>query len=175
MGHRIAVLNAGKLQQLGTPMELYNWPSNLFVAQFIGSPPMALLPVCVGPNATLLLGDRRLPIEGPLVQALSSLEGQQLTAGLRPEAWSLAPATNRNLTAEVSHCEVLGNEQVLTCRLLDGDHLIQVRTQPEPLYQPRQMVHLAPDPRSWRLFDQDGNAIAMPEPMTPGPQLPETI
>ena len=175
MGHRIAVLNAGKLQQLGTPMELYNWPSNLFVAQFIGSPPMALLPVCVGPNATLLLGDRRLPIEGPLVQALSSLEGQQLTAGLRPEAWSLAPATNRNLTAEVSHCEVLGNEQVLTCRLLDGDHLIQVRTQPDVVYQPRQMVHLAPDPRSWRLFDQDGNAIAMPEPMTPGPQLPETI
>ena len=163
MGHRIAVLNAGKLQQLGTPMELYNWPSNLFVAQFIGSPPMALLPVCVGPNATLLLGDRRLPVEGPLVQALSSLEGQQLTAGLRPEGWILAPATNRNLTAEVSHCEVLGNEQVITCRLLDGDHLIQVRTPPKPLYQPTQMVHLSPDPRGWRLFDELGNAVAMPD------------
>ncbi|MFL0781594.1 MAG: sugar ABC transporter ATP-binding protein, partial [Prochlorococcus sp.] len=36
MGHRIAVLNQGKLQQLGTPMSLYQWPSNLFVAQFIG-------------------------------------------------------------------------------------------------------------------------------------------
>ena len=45
MGHRIAVLNAGSLQQLGTPMELYRWPANLFVAQFIGSPPMNLLPV----------------------------------------------------------------------------------------------------------------------------------
>jgi multiple sugar transport system ATP-binding protein len=163
MGNRIAVLNAGKLQQLGTPMELYNWPSNLFVAQFIGSPPMALLPVCVGPNATLLLGDRRLPVEGPLVQALFSLEGQQLTAGLRPEGWILAPATNRNLTAEVSHCEVLGNEQVITCRLLDGDHLIQVRTPPKPLYQPTQMVHLSPDPRGWRLFDELGNAVAMPD------------
>ena len=163
MGHRIAVLNAGKLQQLGTPMELYNWPSNLFVAQFIGSPPMALLPVCVGPNATLLLGDRRLAIEGPLVQALANLEGQQLTAGLRPEGWIMAPATNRNLAAEVSHCEVLGNEQVLTCRLLDGDHLIQVRTPPEPLYQPKQMVYLAPDPRGWRLFDELGNAVAMPD------------
>ncbi|MDC0310318.1 ABC transporter ATP-binding protein [bacterium] len=163
MGHRIAVLNAGKLQQLGTPMELYNWPSNLFVAQFIGSPPMALLPVCVGPNATLLLGDRRLPVEGPLVQALFSLEGQQLTAGLRPEGWILAPATNRNLTAEVSHCEVLGNEQVITCRLLDGAHLIQVRTPPKPLYQPTQMVHLSPDPRGWRLFDELGNAVAMPD------------
>jgi multiple sugar transport system ATP-binding protein len=67
------------------------------------------------------------------------------------------------LTAEVSHCEVLGNEQVLTCRLLDGDHLIQVRTPTEPHYQPKQMVHLAPDPRGWRLFDELGNAVAMPD------------
>ena len=58
MGHRIAVLNQGHLQQLGTPMELYRWPSNLFVAQFIGSPPMNVLPVHVGPGATL----RRLPL-----------------------------------------------------------------------------------------------------------------
>ncbi|MCP9826523.1 ABC transporter ATP-binding protein, partial [Synechococcus sp. EJ6-Ellesmere] len=45
MGHRIAVLNQGRLQQLGTPMEFYEHPANLFVAQFIGSPPMNLLPV----------------------------------------------------------------------------------------------------------------------------------
>jgi multiple sugar transport system ATP-binding protein len=174
MGHRIAVLNQGTLQQLGTPMELYNWPSNLFVAQFIGSPPMALLPVCVGPNATLMLGDRRLPMEGPLVEVLFSLEGRQLTAGLRPEGWRLAPATNRNLTAEVSHCEVLGNEQVVTCRLLDGDHLIQVRTPPVPLYRPGQTVHLSPDPRGWRLFDEDGNAISTPDPLAAAAHLPET-
>ena len=55
MGHRIAVLNQGQLQQLGTPIELYQWPSNLFVAQFIGSPPMNVLPVFVGPANTLLL------------------------------------------------------------------------------------------------------------------------
>ena len=45
MGDRIAVLNQGRLQQLGTPMELYRWPSNIFVAQFIGSPAMSLLPL----------------------------------------------------------------------------------------------------------------------------------
>ena len=54
MGHRIAVLNQGRLQQLGTPMELYRWPSNLFVAQFIGSPPMNVLPVQVGAGSTLI-------------------------------------------------------------------------------------------------------------------------
>ncbi len=75
MGHRIAVLNQGYLQQLGTPMELYRWPSNLFVAQFIGSPPMALLPVTVAPAATLLLEDRRLPVEGPMAEALPCTGG----------------------------------------------------------------------------------------------------
>ncbi|RZN97935.1 MAG: ABC transporter ATP-binding protein, partial [Synechococcus sp. MED-G134] len=60
MGDRIAVLNQGRLQQLGTPMELYKWPSNIFVAQFIGSPAMGLLPVTVGPNATFILGSKRI-------------------------------------------------------------------------------------------------------------------
>ncbi|MDP6367936.1 MAG: ABC transporter ATP-binding protein, partial [Nitrospinota bacterium] len=71
MGHRIAVLNQGRLQQLGTPMELYRWPSNLFVAQFIGSPPMNVLPVQVGRSQTLHLGDRRVSVEGPLAEALA--------------------------------------------------------------------------------------------------------
>ena len=44
-------------------MELYRWPSNLFVAQFIGSPPMTMLPVVIGPGATLLLGQKRLSVE----------------------------------------------------------------------------------------------------------------
>ena len=69
-------LNQGSLQQLGTPMQLYRWPSNLFVAQFIGSPAMALLPVTVAPAATLLLEDRRLPVEGPMAEALPALEAR---------------------------------------------------------------------------------------------------
>ena len=102
MGHRIAVLNKGQLQQLGTPMELYRWPSNVFVAQFIGSPAMCLLPVTVGTNATLILGEKRIQVEGDMMERLLRREGEQLTAGLRPEHWHLAPATNRNLKAKVS-------------------------------------------------------------------------
>ena len=159
MGHRIAVLNQGRLQQLGTPMELYTWPSNIFVAQFIGSPPMGLLPVTVGPNATLILGGKRVQVEGEMVEPLLKREGQHLTAGLRPEHWHLAPATNRNLQAEVSHCERLGNEQILTCRLLDGDQLIQVRSSAEININAGDAIHLDPDPTGWRLFDADGEAI----------------
>ena len=176
MGHRIAVLNQGRLQQLGTPMELYRWPSNLFVAQFIGSPPMNVLPVQVGAGATLMLGERRLAVEGPMATALPRLEGQHLTAGIRPEHLRVAPATNRNLAADVSHSEVLGNEQLVTCRLHDGDHLVQVRANPSLMLSAGSTIHLDADPEGWRVFDQSGEAVSLPEPPPtegPEPQLPQ--
>ena len=173
MGHRIAVLNQGSLQQLGTPMQLYRWPSNLFVAQFIGSPAMALLPVTVAPAATLLLEDRRLPVEGPMAEALPALEGQVLTAGLRPEGWRVAPSTNRNLPAEIRHVEVLGNEQLITCQLLHGGHLVTVRTEADLAVIVGEMLHLDPDPQGWRLFDAAGDAISPPEPSRHSPDEPQ--
>ena len=169
MGHRIAVLNQGRLQQLGTPMDLYRWPANLFVAQFIGSPPMALLPVRIGPGSSLMLGERRLPVEGPLADALAAREGATITAGLRPEGWRVAPATNRNLPAEVSHTEVLGNEQLTTCRLHHGNHLITIRCPPELDIVSGQTLHLEPDPEGWRLFDAAGDAIPIPKNQEPEP------
>ena len=173
MGHRIAVLNAGRLQQLGTPMELYQWPANLFVAQFIGSPPMNLLPVEVLGAGQVQLAGRKLAVDGPLAEALAPLAGQALTGGLRPEHFRLAPATNRNLRAEVSHGEALGNEQLLTCRLEQGGHLVQVRVGPAEQLPPGSTLHLEVDPSGWRLFDAAGDALARPaEPASPEPRLP---
>jgi multiple sugar transport system ATP-binding protein len=164
MGHRIAVLNQGHLQQLGTPMDLYQWPANLFVAQFIGSPPMNLLPVEVCAPGQLLVCGRKFVLEGPLEATTAALVGQRLSGGLRPEHLRLAPATNRNLTAEVSHVEALGNEQLVTCRLLEGSHLVLVRADPELAVSPGQTVHLEVDPAGWRLFDGEGEALPLPEP-----------
>ena len=171
MGHRIAVLNAGRLQQLGTPMELYQWPANLFVAQFIGSPPMNLLPVQAVGSAQVQLGSRKLAVEGPLAEALAARTGQELTGGLRPEHFQLAPATNRNLKAEVSHGEALGNEQLLTCRLEEGGHLVQVRVSPEVSLPPGASLHLDVDPRGWRLFDRAGDALPPSRPRAALPEL----
>ena len=93
MGHRIAVLNAGRLQQLGTPIELYEQPANLFVAQFIGSPPMNLLPVEVMSPDQVLLAGKRVAADPSLAGLLEGCIGQQLTLGLRPGAcgWRRPP------------------------------------------------------------------------------------
>ncbi|WP_216903783.1 ABC transporter ATP-binding protein [Synechococcus sp. CCY 9618] len=175
MGHRIAVLNEGHLQQLGTPMQLYQWPANLFVAQFIGSPAMNLLPVEVAGAGQLLLGGRRFPVEGPMAELLGEWTGHRITGGLRPEHLRLAPATNRNLPAEVSHCEALGNEQLVTCRLLEGSHLVLLRAEPDQSVSAGQTVHLEVDPTGWRLFDGLGAALLpaeVPASPRPEPQLP---
>ena len=173
MGHRIAVLNAGRLQQLGTPIELYEQPANLFVAQFIGSPPMNLLPVEVMSPDQVLLAGKRVVADPSLAALLEGCIGQQLTLGLRPERLRLAPATNRNLAATVIHREVLGNEQLISCRLHDGDHLVQVRATPDVKAVPDDVLHLDPEPCGWRLFDTDGEAIACRDPLADGPKLPE--
>ena len=160
MGHRIAVLNQGHLQQLGTPLELYRQPANLFVAQFIGSPPMNLLPVSVAGPQQLVLAQQLLNIAPQGTAHLGPLLGQSLTAGLRPEHLRVAgAATDQTLAARVCHLEALGNEQLVTCRLDAGEHLVLVRVPPEQRIQLDQQVHLEVDPTGWRLFDGDGVAI----------------
>jgi multiple sugar transport system ATP-binding protein len=103
---------------------------------------------------------------------MASRTGESLTAGLRPEHLRLAPATNRNLSAEVSHCEALGNEQLVTCKLLDGGHLVQVRVGPEERMTPGSTIRLDIDPSGWRLFDSEGEALALPQTPHPEPMLP---
>ena len=180
MGHRIAVLNRGSLQQLGTPTELYQWPSNVFVAQFIGSPAMNLLPITVAGKGQLQLGSRRFLPEGPSGDALLYWQeaggSETLTGGLRAEHLRLAPATNRNLPAEVCHVEGLGNEQLLTCRLEEGSHLVQLRADPGEPLTPGETVHLEIDPKGWRFFDANGEAIPMaPEPIAEPAAGPEPV
>jgi len=84
LGDRVAVMRAGLLQQVGSPMELYNNPTNLFVAGFIGSPGMNFLPATLdGDVARLPMVDVRLPHE--LRERLGRVDGRNLIAGVRPE------------------------------------------------------------------------------------------
>src|SRR5689334_1823548 len=87
LGDRVAVMRAGVLQQVGTPMELYNNPVNLFVAGFIGSPAMNFMAVSVsGDSVKLPFGEVALPQS--LRERLGrQADGRQLIAGIRPESF----------------------------------------------------------------------------------------
>ncbi len=114
LGDRVAVMKRGVLQQLATPRELYSSPVNLFVAGFIGSPPMNFLPATVdGNDLTLPFGTVTLPAE-----RAAKAEGHgQLIAGIRPEHFEDARVVDdetrkrgSTFTAEVDVVEWLGHE-----------------------------------------------------------------
>jgi multiple sugar transport system ATP-binding protein len=92
LGDRIAVLNAGRLQQVGTPEQLYTAPCNVFVAGFIGSPAMNLASATVEPGPVLRMGGYRWPVRAELGDAV----GRELIVGLRPRALRLDSGTDRS-------------------------------------------------------------------------------
>ena len=122
MGDRVAVLRDGTLQQLATPLELYERPANLFVASFIGSPPMNLYEAELsGPAGELVLslGSQRLalPADFGHRSGLAGSEARRLVVGIRPEHLTIAEAggTDQDTTlgARVELVEVLGNESLV--------------------------------------------------------------
>jgi multiple sugar transport system ATP-binding protein len=115
LGDRVAVMRAGELQQVGSPMTLYNEPVNLFVAGFIGSPAMNFMPATLeGDTVKLPIGDVRLPRE--VRERLGGAEGKNLIAGIRPEAFEDAELTgearDRGATfrARIEVLEAMGSE-----------------------------------------------------------------
>ena len=174
MGDRIAVLHDGALQQLGTPLDLYEHPANLFVAQFIGQPAMNLLPVAAKAGGLELSG-LPLTLSRRLQAALASSSAAVTTAGIRAEAIRALPhgtavateaatAAPMQLTANVVAIEMLGHEQLLGCRLLAGDHLLQVRAAADWPIGLGDSLALQPDPDAWHLFTGAGAALPPPRP-----------
>jgi multiple sugar transport system ATP-binding protein len=115
LGDRVAVMRAGMLQQVGSPMELYNQPRNIFVAGFIGSPSMNFMPATVeGDHVKLPVGDVRMPQE--LRDQVGKAEGKQLLAGIRPESFEDASLVGEErdqgstFTAKIEVLEAMGSE-----------------------------------------------------------------
>ncbi len=119
MGTRICIMNAGRVEQVGPPLEVYRNPANTFVAGFLGSPPMNLMP-CELTRSDI---DVHLTLGYQYVEARSLLErlkvslapGQNLTFGIRPEDISLTRGAG--LEAEVLNTEALGAETLLLLHL----------------------------------------------------------
>lgn len=160
MGDRIAVMNAGQIQQLATPIELYHHPVNRFVAEFIGSPPMNFLPVQVRSPLTLHHALFRLTLSEVWETALKPYDGQMIDLGIRPEHLSVGVPTGRNIPVKVDLVEALGHETFLSVRLTDNSDLMQVRIEPDRTVELGQELWLAVAPEKIHLFDREsGNVL----------------
>jgi multiple sugar transport system ATP-binding protein len=107
MGDRVAILRDGLLQQLGTPDQIYDHPVNTFVAGFIGSPSMNLIPAKLDEVSVTFAGSR-LPL--PDVPALAAYRGKEIVLGIRPE--DISAAGDGQLELTTSRVESLGSELV---------------------------------------------------------------
>ncbi|MEO7020149.1 MAG: sn-glycerol-3-phosphate ABC transporter ATP-binding protein UgpC [Ktedonobacteraceae bacterium] len=164
MGNRIAVLNGGIVQQLGTPQELYDHPANLFTAGFIGSPSMNFFPnarVVGDGDATkiVLEGIGSVNVPARYVAQARAAAGGKLTFGIRPEHLedrelvSSDQANDSHINASVDVIENLGNE--LQVYLTTGDKTIQARLNPRSRASVGGSVGLQVDTNHIHLFDAE--------------------
>jgi len=119
LGDRIAVVDRGRLQQVGTPHELYEQPVNVFVAGFMGSPSMSMVRcrLLPGDPPALAVGGQRWPLtdaQFARVPSLAGYVGRTIVLGLRPPAFTLpAPPDGPTLSVTVTAVEALGHQTYL--------------------------------------------------------------
>ena len=165
MGDRIAVMNFGVLQQIGSPQDLYEKPLNKFVAGFIGSPAMNFVNVetVVEDGKTVLKNASfEVPLPDRLAQAVTAEHGKQLTAGVRPEHFQTLdgdpPGPGAMIHAVTDVVEFLGNEELLHVSL--GDHDLVAIVDASRRIRPGDVIDLWIPMEKIHLFDaEDGAAL----------------
>jgi multiple sugar transport system ATP-binding protein len=146
MGDRIAIMNAGILQQVGTPGEIYDHPANLFVAGFIGSPTMNFVPATTQNGTAKASG-----FEVKLPKPVSATKG---TLGFRPEAVTDRVADEANtMQMKVDVVERLGSDQFLYGKV--GADAVTARVDPRMKVDPGDTVKLGLDTRTLHFFDAE--------------------
>jgi multiple sugar transport system ATP-binding protein len=163
MGHRIAIMNDGRLQQLGPPQDVYAKPANLFVAQFIGTPPMNTVRGPVqrdGDWCSILLSGGRVPLPDALAKAVAASGLSEVVVGVRPE--HLLLAADGPLKAQVTVVEALGHERHVVCRLEDGQMIIVRQPSSDAAPRETEPIALAADPVDLHVFDAETEARIEP-------------
>jgi multiple sugar transport system ATP-binding protein len=138
LASRIVVLNGGRIEQTGTPLELYHSPANLFVAGFLGSPAMNFLPAHI-----------------------VSRHSHAVTVGVRPEHVALGTSSD-GLPAEVALIERLGGEALAHFRVATGGQAIVAKLNGDTTLAARDKVHLQIDESRCHFFDNQGKVMRTP-------------
>jgi multiple sugar transport system ATP-binding protein len=153
MADRIVVMHDGVIEQIGTPLELYDHPDNLFVAQFIGSPAMNVVNGTLRRDAGGAFVEAQGGVRWPLATIGSGRDGQAVAYGIRPEHVTLADTGAAHaVTAEVTVVEPTGAETELHVRAGDAD--IVVVAPGRTSAAPGDRIGIVPDLSLVHLFDQ---------------------
>jgi multiple sugar transport system ATP-binding protein len=154
MGHRIAVMNAGKLQQIGTPLDVYDRPRNLFVANFIGTPPMNFVKATIS-DSRVVAGQFELPLPQKLRTAAAGNQGKKVVVGIRPENITDNASNIRGesaiVNAEVEMVEPLGHQVIVHGRV--GEDLLVGSLDTHTLPRPGDRIDLLVGLDNLHLFD----------------------
>ncbi|MFB9885529.1 ABC transporter ATP-binding protein [Balneatrix alpica] len=159
LGDKIVVMNNGRVEQVGSPLELYQHPANLFVAGFIGSPNMNFLPgqvVAAEAKQVRVRLDIGLEVSLP-VAGTEAKAGDKVTLGIRPEHLQEQPSQGPSLTGKVNLVERLGEASYLYVELPNGQEII-AKTHGESLTMQGDSVILGFTPAQAHLFNDQGQS-----------------
>jgi multiple sugar transport system ATP-binding protein len=171
IAHRICIMNAGEVVQIGTPMDVYRNPAGTFVARFLGNPPMNLLPAVLQPAG----GHARVTVAGVTfelprwpVGALQAHLNREVTFGVRPEDLYEVPNQDQShpvprLRVQVRGIEPLGAETILLLGAGDQDHELVARVGRETSFKIGEQREIVVDVAGVHLFDAaSGKTIPRP-------------
>ena len=120
----------GYMQQVGTPEEIYDKPANIFVANFIGSPPMNFFNGSVK-NEKILVGNEDIPLTTEQSEALKAYQNKEIIVGIRPESFkvNIDNPSQKSMKAIIENIEMLGDESILYANAKEAASQIAVKAQ----------------------------------------------
>ncbi|MFZ2258597.1 MAG: sn-glycerol-3-phosphate ABC transporter ATP-binding protein UgpC [Clostridiaceae bacterium] len=155
MANKIVLMNDGKIQQFGTPLQLYNLPANVFVAKFIGSPTMNIIEGTMeGGVFTGLNGKVKVTPKASDLEFLKNYEGKKVSMGIRPERIMYGGEIGDTFNAEVDVIETLGKEKLLYAKL-DGGQDIIISVPGHLTYQPDKVYSFGYDLDALHFFNTE--------------------
>jgi multiple sugar transport system ATP-binding protein len=154
---RIVVMSAGRLQQAGSFLDLFDRPVNRFVAEFVGEPPMVFLPVeRVAANSIAVAGIP-IPLAKPLAAALQATTDRNLTLGIRPRDISVTPLAPDRLKGEVMLVQPQGEQAIVAVKTPVGPASVIVPSDRRPAE--KEVVGLVFANEGLHLFDSVGSSV----------------